>query len=82
MSDNIQQVEPDKSEVSDIVSKHTTDSHLRSVNGPALKITLYDLEETGQIAAELAKCGYSFEVDSGFEIPTMITVHSKVNPDI
>jgi len=80
---NVKRVKPNVKEVNDIVSKHTVDSSVgRAYIGDDIKITLYNKEDTQDIISELAKFGYSFDVDIAFEAPIHIDVRSRINPEL
>jgi hypothetical protein len=80
---NPQRVKPNVQEVNDILAKHegSNDYEIDGRN-EVVKVTLFTDRNLTEIVSELTELEYSFTLDNGFEVPIVIKVDSRINPEL
>ena len=74
-------VNPDIGDVTDIISSHLPDDEfsISKLNG-VISLQLHNNEKTDDIAAELTRSDYSFDISQVFECPPKFKIWKQVNP--
>ena len=74
-------IDPDFKEIKRIVKRHNRKANIREKNN-IISIQLNGNNGLNDIVLKLTTKEYTFEVIQDFELPCIIKVHSKVNPEI